>query len=247
LPIRRPVENRVKIRPLPEIDLARIAPLSSERKLKELEIFRLGHPLLSYNPMRSTLSDILDVEAGMFELGRVPWHRVAETIARRSCSDEEEKANLQAAEGLYRFAQARRLRGRKHDFLPLPLGVGHRVVYWHSLVLIDGGLPFVPFFDPRRARGLTPEARRFVFSMMHERIRVADPDFADVRLGIFQFARVDEGPREPRFYSDEKVALFGFDELDKMVRETYDLWREVCEERDKENRRKAGGLRGGLI
>ena len=237
----------MKIRPLPEIDLARIAPLPSEAKLKELEIFRFGHPPLSYNPMRSTLSDILDVEAGMFDLGRVPWHKVAETIARRSRNDGEEKANLQIAEGLYRFAEARGLRGRKHDFLPLALGVGHRVAYWHSLVLIDGGIPFVPFFDPRRSRGLTPEARRFVFSMMHERIRVADPDFSDVRLCIFQFARVNDGPREPRLYHDEGVALFGFDELDEMVRETYDLWREVCEERGKEDRRRGSGSRGGLI
>jgi hypothetical protein len=241
------VESLVKIRPLPEIDLARIAPLPSERKRKELEIFRLRHPPLSYNPMRSALPDILNVEAGMFDLPRVPWEKVAETIARQSRNDGEEEANLQTAEGLYRFVEAKGLRGRKQDFLPLALGVGHRVIYWHSLVLIDAGLPFVPFFDPRRSRGLTSEARRFVFSMMHERIRVADPDFADVRLGIFQFARVDEGPREPRLYTDESLELFGFDALDEMTRETYDLWREVCEERDKETRRRAGGMRGGLI
>jgi hypothetical protein len=82
---------------------------------------------------------------------------------------------------------------------------------------------------------------------MHERIRLAYPEFTDVRLGIFQFSRADEGPREPRLYTDANIELFDFDKLDQMVRETYDLWSEVCEERDRDMRRRAGGTRGGLF
>jgi hypothetical protein len=237
----------VKIRPLPEIDLARIAPLPSDMKRRELGVFRLGRPPYSYRPMRNTLSDILNIEAGVFELPRVPWDRVAEAIARQSRSEDEEQANLQTAEGLYRFAEARDLRGRKQDFLPLAVGVGYSVSYWHSVVLIEDGHPLVPFFDPRRSRRLTPDARRFVFSMMHERIRVADPDFAGVRLGIFQFSRANDGPRRPQLYTDEDVVPFSFDELDEMVRETYTVWQEVSEEREEEARHTASGRRGGLL
>jgi len=58
---------------------------------------------------------------------------------------------------------------------------------------------------------------------MHERIRAADPDFAEVELAVVQFARSENGPRTPVIFTDEKVTLFTFDELDQMVRETYEL------------------------
>ena len=83
--------------------------------------------------------------------------------------------------------------------------------------------------------------------MMHERIRAADPDFSEVTLGIVQFSLSEKGPRLPILFTDEGVKLFTFDELDQMVRETYELWREVCEERAIEIRRRAGGNGGGFI
>jgi hypothetical protein len=144
--MRLPVENLVKIRPLPETDLARIAPLPAERKLTELERFRLGRPPYAYRPLRNSLSDILNVEAALFKLPNVPWANLAKIISQQSRSPEEEVANLQVAEGLYRYAQSKQITGRKHEFMPLALGVGLKIVYWHSLILIDGDIPFVPFF-----------------------------------------------------------------------------------------------------
>ena len=82
---------------------------------------------------------------------------------------------------------------------------------------------------------------------MHERIRAADPDFSEVALGIFQFSLSEKGPRVPILYTDLGVTLFTFEELDQMVRETYEIWREVCEERAAEMRRRAGGKGGGFI
>lgn len=81
---------------------------------------------------------------------------------------------------------------------------------------------------------------------MHERIRAADPDFADVTLAIVKFARSEKGPRTPVIFTDEKIELFKFDELDQMVRETYELWTEILEERTAETRRRAAGG-GGLF
>jgi hypothetical protein len=97
----------------------------------------------------------------------------------------------------------------------------------------------VPFFDPRRsATKLTALARRFVFSVMHERIRVPDPDFAEVRLGIFQFTTPKKGPRVPKLYTDEGIVLFTFDELEEMVRETYDIWTDVYMRRTERERKR---------
>jgi hypothetical protein len=236
----------VKTRPLPDTDLARIAPLPLDQKRNALEALRLGHPPYRYTPVRGSFSDILNLEAGMFDPGRVPFDKIAAEIRKKSWSDDEEEANLRVAEGLYDFVTLHRLRGRRHDFYPFAIGVGASVIYWHSAILLVDGQPFVPFFDPRRSKLLTSLGRRFAFSMMHQRIREGSPDFKDVRFGIFQFEKTEEGPRPPKLYTDYGVALFSLDELERMVAETYELWREVCEGRETETRRR-GGQRGPLI
>ncbi|KXG84340.1 hypothetical protein ATO67_12530 [Agrobacterium bohemicum] len=127
------------------------------------------------------------------------------------------------------------------------VGVGKKVSFWLPMVLAVEQQPHVIFVDPRRTKGLTKVGRRFAFSMMHERIRVADDDFADVRLGIVRFQDNDEGDgRSVQLYTDTGVELFSLDELESMVADTYRIWQEVWEERTTETRRKGTGT-GGLF
>jgi hypothetical protein len=237
----------LKIRPLPEIDLARIAPLARDLKRRALEQMRLGRPPYSYGPMRGSLSDLTNVQADLTgPMGRTPWKKIAEVISRAAKSDLEEEANLCAAEGLFNFSEAANLVGRRHDIFPLALGVSTKVSYWQPAILTLDGKPTIPFYDPRRAKALTSDGRRFVFSVMHERIRAADPDFADVGFAIFQFSKPAKGARTPMLSYDHSFELFGFDDLEEMVRETYQLWNEVCEDKAADLRRKkAGG--GGFL
>jgi len=238
----------VKIRPLPEIDLARIAPLPRDQKRNALEQIRLGHPPYSYAPIRASASDVLNVQSELIgPMPRTPWEKIQETIVKRSTSDSEEQANLRVAQGLFTYIDRNRIVGRRHDIFPLALGVGSKVVYWQPVVLNVHEQPTIPFLDPRRAKALTAEGRRFVLSVMHERIRVADPDFAGVSLAVIQFSLSEKGPRIPLVYTDESVKLFTFDQLDQMVRETYELWQEVCEGRVEEIRRRAAGKGDGFI
>ena len=239
----------MKIRPLPEIDLARIAPLPPDQKRKALEQMRVGRPPYSYGPVRRTIGDIFNIEAGLFgPVEPIAWEKIAATVQQVSRSTAEAEANLAVAHALHSFATLNRLKGRRHEFWPLPLGVGERVQYWSPLVLAVEGQPVVPFIDPRRtSKWLTAEGRRFAFSVMNERIRVADPDFAEVRLGIFQFRAGEGASRVTILHTDEGVELFDFDALESMVRETYELWQEVCEVRAEETRRRAGGMRGSLL
>jgi hypothetical protein len=238
----------VKIPPLSEIDLARVCPLPVDQRRNALEQIRYGHPPYSYAPVRTNFSDLLNVQAGMMgALPRTPWQRIEREIRRRSFSDAEEKANLRVGRGLFDYVEERGLSGRRHEIFPLALGTTTKVVFWHPVVLSIDKRPLIPFFDPRRAKALTVQGRRFVFSVMHERIRAADPDFAEVSLGIFQFSLSEKGPRIPILYTDLGVTLFTFDELDQMVRDTYEMWREVCEGRAADTRRKAAGKRGDLI
>lgn len=238
----------MKMRPLPELDLARIAPMPRDQKRRALEQMKLGRPPYSYDPMRQSALDILNIEPGPLGAGaRTPWHVIEADVRRRAKTADEADANLRVAEGLYSFADANHLRGRRHEFFPLAIGTSEKVTYWFQAVLAVGEKALVPFIDPRRAKKLSAEARRFVFSVMHERIRVADPDFAHVGLAIIQFAAPDEGSRVPQLFTDDGLELLEFDALDAMVRETYELWREVLEEREAETRRRAGGTRGPLI
>jgi hypothetical protein len=179
---------------------------------------------------------------------RVPWEAVAAEVMRRcKRSDEEVSANLRVAEGLFRYAEALTLAGRRHEFFALPLGVIAKVNFWSPVVVAIDGRATVPFFDPRRAKKLTERGRRFAFSVMHERIRAADPDFSDVALAIYQFENTDAGMRPAKPYFDDGVSLFGFHDLADMTRETYEMWHEVLDEREEEVRRRAAGMKGDLL
>lgn len=237
----------LKMRRLPDIDLARIAPLDRESRVRGLRQLKLGHPPYSYQPARAEIGDILDVNGGLALVARPPWRQIEECVARKSRSDNEFEANIAVAKALHDWALAHDVHGRSHSFFPMRVAQGHSVQFWHNSVIGLNGRAVVPFIDPRRTKRLTAQARRFIFSFMHERIRVLDPDFQDARLAIIQFNSSDDGRRIPSVYLDDDVELFNFDELEQMVRETYDDWIMVLNERDEELRRKAGGMRGSLI
>ena len=237
----------MKIRPLPEIDLARIATLPFDQQRKQLEQIIDGHPPFSYNPLRAGFADIFNIQPALFgAVEPTDWSVVAEIVGKKCKSDDEAVANLRVAKGLHHFTTENRTFGRAKEFFPMTVSVGRKVIYWLPMVLAIEGRPLIPFIDPRRSRRLTQEARRFVFSMMHERIRAADPDYADVRFGIFQFGDPEEDVRSPKLHADTYVSLFSLGELESMIRVTYELWREVCEEREAVARRKADGTRGPL-
>lgn len=238
----------MKIRLLPDIDLARIAPLAKDQQRKQLEQIRDGRPPFSYGPLRGCFHDIFNVQPEMFgPVTATDWAVIAAQLGLKCRSNDELEANLRVARSLHHFATESKLLGRAQEFFPLAMGAGRKVIYWLPIVLSFEARPLVPFIDPRRSRNLTREARRFAFSMMHERIRAADPDYAAVRFAIFQFGDVSGDRRNLIFHVDDGIELFSLDQMETMVNATYELWREVCEEREISARRKATGTRGPLI
>lgn len=229
---------------LPATDLARFAPLPTDRKWRELEGFKMGFPPYSYDHVRASFGDLLSLETPLFgSLGPVPYEHIATAIASRCTRGEKEiEANLRVAAGLYEL----RWSGRKQPFTAMPMTIGQKLTYCTPAVLAVEGRPVVAFFNPRR-NALRPDSRRFVFSMMHEQIRVADPDYAGVGLCICHFTAPKSGPRRARPVFDTGVALYSFDELQAMVAETYAIWAEVWSGRVEETRRRgSGGLGGGF-
>ncbi|AWZ19772.1 hypothetical protein [Roseovarius sp. TM1035] len=236
------------IRLLPDIDLARIAPQRDDIKRKSLEQMKGGFSTFSYKPVRACFSDIFNIQPDL-DLGAAkptPWAVIEAELRKRSRSDEEFTYNLRVARGLHDFASSGRVYGRRQEFYPLSMGIGQKITLWLPMILAIDEQASALFIEPRRTRGLTAEGRRFTFSMMHERIRAADEDFANVRLTIVQFGDPSDGRRAVRLHTDEGVELYTREELEQMVASTYEMWREVLEERGRKARGRATGT-GPLI
>jgi len=231
---------------LPETDLALIATMPFEKQRPKLESMRLGKPPFSYAPVRALSHDIFNVQHPMFnQAAPTRWEVIAGLIEAESRTDKEAAANVPVAKALYDFAIDKGVRGFGTDFFPLAMSTGHQVTYWSPILLIIDEKPLVPFIDPRVTRSLTAEARRFVFSMMHQRIRAADPDYAHVEFGVFQFTK--DRNRHPILHTEDGVDLFSFDELESMVSVTYALWQDVCENRQDDPQRRGTGTDGLLL
>ena len=231
----------MKMRPLPDIDLARIAPQRDDMKRKSLEQIKDGFPPFSYRPVRSCYSDIFNIqpELDLGEAAATPWPVIEAKLKTHSRSDEELTYNRRVALGLHDFATSGGVIGRGNEFFPLAMGLGQKVTYWLPMILRIDEQASALFVEPRRTRGLTVEGRRFAFSMMHERIRAADEDFANVRLTIAQFSDPVADRRAVILHTDVGVELYLRDELEFMVASTYEMWREVLEGREQEARGRA--------
>jgi hypothetical protein len=242
------MESRVKIRRLPEIDLARIAPLSVQQKRRQLERHKAGRPPFSYSPLRRTIHDVINVTPDLFgPTEPTPWIKVAQLIWRNSTSEDEYKSNLAVAQSLHAYSIAEGIRARQQEIRALPLSLDLKVEYWWRFVMLIDGRPLIPFFDPRRSLRLTGIGRCFALSMMHQAIRVADPDLAEVRLGVFQCDPMEDGTRFLKLHTDEGISLYSFDDLDEMICETYAIWAEVLGEREAEARRRGSSSHGPLL
>lgn len=232
---------------LSDTDLARLGALSDDMKRSALRQMKSGFSTFSYKPVKSAFSDIFNVQLGMFgPVSPTPWAVLEAQLTKACKAGAELRNNLQVGKALHDYATSRNIKGRHHDFFPMPMGVGKKVTFWLPMVLALDSKPYAIFIDPRRSKGLTQLGRRFAFSMMHERIRAADEDFAGLNLGIIRFDDDVDGGRSVRFFSDEGVSLYSLEELESMVASTYRIWQEVWNERTAETRRKGTGT-GGLI
>jgi hypothetical protein len=138
---------------------------------------------------------------------------------------------------------------REWSFGALPVGHGAAVKFWPDFYCVEEDRPLVLFVDPRRGHGLTRLARRFVFSTMYHHI-AARSDFDEVRFKTVDFPiDVDDGSRKVRLFEITEGELIDLDALNVAIQETYQMWFEILEERERETRRSSrdtgtGGLFG---
>jgi hypothetical protein len=164
-----------------------------------------------------------------------------EGIKKAAKSDSEEKFNTAVAKSLYGYGVANHARSYSKPISAWPVGYGQSVAYWWGLYTLLEKRPCFIFADPRLSNPLTRLGRRFTFSLMHERIRVPDPDFSEAGLLITQFAKGLKGAREIRVFDADEIELYGVDQLNEMIGETYRIWIEILHERADDERGRATG------
>ena len=224
----------MKIPRLGEIELARNAPLAPEQQRKNLGRTIGGNARVWYSPVQNLYPDIFNIGSGL--LGPAvptPWSKIEQSLIRRCGSDPLLKHNTAVAKALHEYCTRKKIGGQAHDFGPMFMGsAAGYVSYWLPMILVINGRPTVVFIDPRRpVSQLNPNGRRFVLSMMHEHIRKTNPDFANVRLAVVQFADGGGVAGEPILHTDKGVTLYSHNELQDMVDVTYKLWEQLHAER----------------
>lgn len=240
----------MKIRNLPETDLARIAPHSDDEKWKKLQQIKDGRPPFSYRGLHKCYSDIFTIGHELLDsvdsMPPTQWPAIERKLRRLCCSHKELEHNKRVAKGLHEFAISKGIVGRTQEFPPLAMDARWRVTYWLPFILNIEERPTAVFVDPRRNMGLSTKGRRFVFSMMQEGIRSAYEDYADVDLAVIRFSDPDGNRRIVKFYAGEGIEFYSREELEKMIASTYAIWIEVLEGRQQDARRQSGS-KGSLI
>jgi hypothetical protein len=235
-----PIPDIARKHPLPDSELACIAPMPPEEKRRACRGVKVGAIYDTYNPVRGQLGNIFNATFGEIrdENARPPLAKIERCLERLK-KDKEREMNIGACRALYALAEQHSISGYHKEFLPLQVLDIKRSLYWSPYIIIIDGVPSAIFLDPRRRRyKLTPLGKKFVFSVMHRQIRLAHPeDFGDITLGIIQLGEIGKTERvaEINFLNDQ---LFDDNILYEMVLEAYIIWGEELERRYQENRAK---------
>jgi hypothetical protein len=235
-----------KNRLLHETDLARMALLSRDEKRTRLRQVRDFIPKHSWTPVRSALPGIFQAQKSLLVLPGVTWTDVENAI-RAKCRKHPTwaESNLELARLIFDYVSNTKLKSVEWSFGPLPVGFATSVKFWPEFYSIEEERPLILYADPRRGHGLTRLARKFVFSTMHQHI--ARDDFGDARFKIADFpVNEDDGSRRIRFFEMNADDLIDVDALNADIQETYQLWFEILDEREREAKRAAPGP-GGMF
>jgi hypothetical protein len=187
------------------------------------------------------IPDILQVSGALFaSLGPTPFAEIERQIKRAKTSPDGIEQNLIVARALEHTARADEVTAVHRSFYSMTVGMLDQIRLWPDFFVIMDGKAWIPFFDTRRSNRLTAIARKFTFSLQHEHIRALDPDMSDAGLCVVQFVGTGS-TRSTKIYRHADEELFGYDELERMIDETYRMWTEISHERTEEVRRRAGG------
>jgi hypothetical protein len=215
---------------LSEIDLARAATAPNYQKRTLIEAATEGRGYPFYKGFRSSLSTILRVPLNSLVPASPATKRQILAAIVRACNHAagEAEGNKSIGEGFIDYVTAHSVTAAEFNFDPVALGRAGRRQFWEPFILQIDGKKYIPFFDPRRDDGLTAEARRFIFSIDHTYIRLANPtEFADVGFVVFQFEDTREKARKVIAHFDNGISFWTDKEIGAMIDEVYRVLDEI--------------------
>lgn len=225
---------------LPETDMARIAPMSTDQKWTELRRMRGGRSPYSYRPARKHQPDALNIQRGLPMMVSGPSREtLVANVRRDSTTDVEGDANAEVIGLFYDFIHKNGIEVVEEHFAPLKLAGDYSVSYWLNAILRWDDRLLVINTDFRRSTGYSKLARRFAFSAANERVRKLGADYASIELGLLRFPADKEGVRSVDLVTDTGIAMFSYEELATMTEETLSIWHQVVEERARGARHEA--------
>lgn len=225
---------------LPETDMARIAPMSTDQKWVELRRMRGGRSPYSYRPARKHQPDALNIQRGLpMTVSGPSCEALVANVRRDSTTDVEADANAEVISLFYNFIHKNGIEVVEEHFAPLKLAGDYSVSYWLNAILRWDDRLLVINTDFRRSTGYSKLARRFAFSAANERVRKLGVDYASIELGLLRFPADKEGVRSVDLVTDKGIEMFSYEELATMTEETLSIWHQVVEERARGARREA--------
>jgi hypothetical protein len=212
------------------IDLARAATASASQRRRIIKEATGGDGYGRYKGIKANLGGILNAALPLVSGARPTKDQIKRAIAK-CCNNGpgEIKGNQAVGLGLYNYVTEHNVTAASFEFEPFPLGRAGRRLFCEPYILEIDGKRYIPFFDFRGEKTRLPrEGRRFVFSINHTHIRLANPtEFGKIGFVIFQFEEMNGGVRKAVPWFDNGLLFWADDEIGRMIDQVYRVLDEI--------------------
>lgn len=216
----------MKTRRLPQTDFANYAMLPKLARKRALRGHSEYVPPYTLGPFRRSLTEICNVQRGMFRFEASPLDIVLRHV-KAKCRKYplSEDICLDVSEALWRHVQTNEIYCEERVIERVPMGGGWSVNYWHDFYMVQEGRLISPFFDGRKgATRLNADGALFVCSLVHHFL--ARGRFRALVPQVIQFPE-RRGERAIEVVEFPVSDLLPIEELENRVTETALLWNEI--------------------
>lgn len=239
----------MKSRRLTETDMANMSFLPIAEKRRRLDAYIAPKKIVgSYEPFRSTIGDALNEQFPFLseEHGATSLGDLEKRVSDGCKGDPDLLAmNLPVARATHAFSQAENLTAARHEIRPITLAFGHKYEFGMPLILRAPDYVCAAFPDLRRTNQVNERGAVFIASMMHQRLRANNPDFAELRLQIWRYA--NNFSRSVRAIQIPDELLISYELLIADVQETYEILHTAMRDAEMVKRSGKGSDAGPLF
>lgn len=206
---------------LPETDLANLSFRPVNEKSAFLNNWLRPKAISgSYEPLRHSLGEAASVGLPLFPDIDPTSLAQLDALVVRECKGNQQLVdmNLPPIEAIRVFTQENAAEANYMVDLPMTLVPGMRYSFWAPMIVRYGQRARIPFLDLRRTGFLKQNGLHTCFSIMHERFRALDLDFASVTFEAWRFR--NNAARSIQVV-EEWAEPISFDSIIEDVAETY--------------------------